>query len=228
LTPISEATFIHFLRAAFVVIVPSSAPRGALNRAGWKAPLVARRSVWPKAEGSRPLEARGRWQAALTTPGRPGTARQLVPGKRDGKVYARNQCHKASQHETGSNLVDMGRGGVHARIFGRLRSRWVKDGQEAMGKDCGVPMARPQGHSWTPTPSNGSRTNVGTDRRHPPASIPRWRREGSPSANGVGRDTGPVVVVGVTSHQGGRESRPQGKGGQRDRSGSAAMPGGRR
>jgi hypothetical protein len=27
-------------------------------------------------------------------------------------------------------------------------------------------------------------------------------------------DTGPVVVVGVTPHQGGRESRPQGQGGQ--------------
>jgi hypothetical protein len=27
-------------------------------------------------------------------------------------------------------------------------------------------------------------------------------------------DTGPVVVVGVTPHQGGRESRPQGEGGQ--------------
>ena len=37
---------------------------------------------------------------------------------------------------------------------------------------------------------------------------------GSPTGREPYGDTGPVVVVGVTPHQGGRESRPQGEGGQ--------------
>ena len=37
---------------------------------------------------------------------------------------------------------------------------------------------------------------------------------GSPTGREPYGDGGPVVVVGVTPHQGGRESRPQGEGGQ--------------
>jgi hypothetical protein len=37
---------------------------------------------------------------------------------------------------------------------------------------------------------------------------------GSPKGREPYGDAGPVVVVGVTPHQGGRESRPQGEGGQ--------------
>ena len=35
-------------------------------------------------------------------------------------------------------------------------------GREATVNACGVAVAMPQGHSWAPTPSNGSRVNVGT------------------------------------------------------------------
>ena len=34
--------------------------------------------------------------------------------------------------------------------------------REATVNDCGVAVARLQGHSWAPTPSKGSRVNVGT------------------------------------------------------------------
>ena len=34
--------------------------------------------------------------------------------------------------------------------------------REATVKDCGVAVAKLQGHSWAPTPSKGSRVNVGT------------------------------------------------------------------
>ena len=37
---------------------------------------------------------------------------------------------------------------------------------------------------------------------------------GSPKERELNGDAGLVVVVGVTPHQGGRESRPQGEGGQ--------------
>ena len=85
-------------------------------------------------------------------------------------------------------------------------------GREATVKVCGVAVAMLQGHSWTPTPSNGSTVNVGTISAVPsPASIllvggkarrrlmlPRW-------------GGGPVVVRG-------RESRSHGEGVQRVRS----------
>jgi len=82
-------------------------------------------------------------------------------------------------------------------------------------KVCGVAVAMLQGHSWAPTPSNGSTVNVGTISAVPsPASIllvggkarrrlmlPRW-------------GGGPVVVRG-------RESRSHGEGVQRARSNRA-------
>jgi hypothetical protein len=44
--------------------------------------------------------------------------------------------------------------------------------------------------------------------------VRRRRTAGSPTGREPYGDGVPVVVVGVTSHQGGRESRPQGKGAQ--------------
>jgi hypothetical protein len=52
--------------------------------------------------------------AALTTPGRAGTARRSGSGKQDGKVYeCRNQWWNPLKARTGSNLADMGRAAVH-------------------------------------------------------------------------------------------------------------------
>jgi hypothetical protein len=61
------------------------------------------------AEGSLIREVLGRAGAALTTPGRAGTARRCGPGKRDGEEYARNRRLKSLKTEPVPNLVDMGR-----------------------------------------------------------------------------------------------------------------------
>src|SRR6266511_4997709 len=102
-------------------------------------------------------------------------------------------------------------------------------GGEATLKVCGVGVAKLPGYSWPPTWTSGFVTNVGTTRGRP------HRRAAGP-VDGQARcqpmatwwGGGPGVVVGVTTHQGGRESRPQGQGGQQAGSTDAGMPGGRR
>ncbi len=120
----------------------------------------------------------------------------------------------ASQDETtSSNLVDPG--WAAARTFASAEGTpWLGDvaGREATVNACGVAVAMLQGHSWAPTPSRGSRVNVGTIPAVPsPASSPlaggKARRRSMPP----GWDGGPVVVRG-------RESRPHGEGVQRVRS----------
>jgi hypothetical protein len=86
-------------------------------------------------------------------------------------------------------------------------------------KACGVVVARLQGHSWTPTPSNGWRVNVGTI---PPVPPRRPARVVGGKARcrlmPVGWGGGPVVVRG-------RESRSHGEGVQRVRSRTAERGG---
>jgi len=137
-------------------------------------------------------------------------------------VYVRNQRRNAPQVATSSNLADLGWAAVHARrvLVGDFWAGIDVAGREATLKCCGVGVARPQGYSWAPTPSNESRVNVGTVRRRPPRVGERgWA--GASSAVDVGRGGASVVVRG-------RESRPHGEGRQRVRSGRAARPGGRR
>lgn len=93
--------------------------------------------------------------------------------------------------------------------------------REATVKACGVTVAKLQGHSWAPTPSNGSGVNVGTIPAVPsPAGSllvgGKARRRLMPPGWGGG----PVVVRG-------RESRSHGEGVQRVRSINADR-GGRR
>jgi putative transposase len=65
--------------------------------------------------GAAEFRGRGmRWEAAPTTPGRAGTARRCGFGKRDEKLYARNQCLTPRNRPAGSNLADLGRDAVHA------------------------------------------------------------------------------------------------------------------
>ncbi len=88
-------------------------------------------------------------------------------------------------------------------------------------KACGVAVAMLQGHSWAPTPSNGSRVNVGTTPAVPSpdsATLAGGKARRLPTPPGWGG--GPVVVRG-------RESRSHGEGVQRVRSISAER-GGRR
>ncbi len=84
---------------------------------------------------------------------------------------------------------------------------------------CGVAVARPQGHSWAPTPSKGSGMNVGTTPAVPDLvscllSGGKARRRPMPPGWGGG----PVVVRG-------RESRSHGEGVQCVRSDDASCGG---
>jgi hypothetical protein len=76
--------------------------------------------------------------AALTTPGRTGTARRSGSGKRDEKVYVRNQRLKAPQ-----------------ALGGELLGRKQVTASEATLNARGLGVARSHGHSWAPNSSNG-------------------------------------------------------------------------
>jgi len=101
-------------------------------------------------------------------------------------------------------------------------------GPEVMVKVCGVAMTRLPGHSWTPTSTTGRMSERGNR-----LGLPSWLAIQVASGQvrrrlmTRGRGGGLVVVVGLTTHQGGRESRPQGEGGQQVRSSGVGMPGGR-
>lgn len=90
-------------------------------------------------------------------------------------------------------------------VWGTLRLVDVAS-REATVNICGVAVAMLQGHSWTPTPSNDWRMNVGTILPVPLHHLSRMvdgkaRRR----LTLVGWGGGPVVVRG-------RESRPHGEG----------------
>jgi len=158
-------------------------------------------------------------EAALTTPGQVSTVRWSGSGKRDGKVYVRNQRLKAPQEQaTSSNLTDLGWVAARTRFVRGTPASVDVAGREATLKCCGVGVARPHGHRWAPNPLNGSRVNVGTDPAAPAVIVSavagKARRRLMPS----GRGGGAVVVRG-------RESRPHGEGPQRDRSVNAERGG---
>ena len=95
---------------------------------------------------------------------------------------------RPSSQTTGSNLVDLGRAAARTRRIGAGNSRAGHvAGREATVNACGVVVAMPQGHSWAPTPSNGSGVNVGTIPAVPsPAGSQVGRREGPSSADAAG------------------------------------------
>ena len=71
----------------------------------------------------------------------------------------RNQRLNAPQEQTtSSNLADMGWVAARTRMdSGELLGRLMSLTREATLKGCGVGVARPQGHSWAPNSSSGSR-----------------------------------------------------------------------
>lgn len=189
-------------------------------------------AFWPsqrpdEAGGSRAREVPREVGAAPTTTGRPGTARRGGPAKRDGQVHVcRNQWWNPLKWNVGSNLADRGRSAVHTRIAaarrGTLGSVLGLAGSEATVKVCGVAVARLQGKSWAPIPSNEHTVNVGTIPRSP--SPPAGQAGGGQThrrsmSSGWG---GAAVVVR------GRESRSHGQGRQRVRSVETGRSGGRR
>ena len=124
---------------------------------GHRPRLVAASRVKLGAAYSVETDGHGR-QAAPTTTGRASTARWLGSGKRDGKVYVRNQRQNAPQEQTtSSNLADVGWVAARTRKDGGELPGWLMtSAQEATSKDCGVGVARPQGQSWAPNSSIGS------------------------------------------------------------------------
>ncbi len=138
---------------------------------------------------------------------------------------------KPLNRPTSSNLADMG--WVAVRTGRPMAGRELLAGVdslrvEATVKAHGVVVAMPLGQSWTPTPSTGRVVNVGTVRCRPRRAQPVHGRAGALSAVGIGRGGGFVVVAGVTTRQGGRESRPQGEGSQQVSRAGQGRPGGRR
>jgi len=143
----------------------------------------------------------------------------------------RNQCIKPLKRPTSSNLADMGWVAVRTDwrlLVGNSSPELIPFRREATVKAHGVVVAMPLGQSWTPTPPIGRVVNVGTVRCRPRLVQPARGRAGALSAVGTGRGGGLVVVAGVTTRHGGRESRPQGEGGQQVSSRSKGRPGGRR
>ena len=87
-------------------------------------------------------------------------------------MYARNQCQTSLKSTTSSNLTDPGWAAVRTGTGMVLETPAPVNvaGREATGKDCGVAVAIPQGHSWAPPLSNGTTVNVGTLPAAPPPS----------------------------------------------------------
>ncbi len=143
----------------------------------------------------------------------------------------RNQCVKPLNRPTNSNLADMGWVAVRTdqqMLVGNSSPGLMPFRWEATVNAHGVVVAMPLGQSWAPTPPIGRVVNVGTIRCRPRLVQPARERAGALSAEGTGWGGGLVVVAGVTTRRGGRESRPQGEGGQQVRSERRGRPGGRR
>src|SRR5947199_4177544 len=103
------------------------APRGALDRAVMKGhrgqPVAA---GWCKLGAAYPAGTGGYgWQAAPTKPGRVSTVRWSGSGKRDGKVYVRNQRSNASQENPPARIWQMWAGQQRAPGgLGRRGTPW--------------------------------------------------------------------------------------------------------
>jgi hypothetical protein len=193
----------------------------------WKGSAFGSSQRPNEAGGSRAREVPGEVGAAPTTTGRSGTARRGGPGKRDGQVYVcRNQWLNPLKWNDGSNLVDMGRSAVHTRVTSVVRvtlgSVLGLAGSEATVKVCGVTVARLQGKSWAPIPSNEHVVNVGTISGSP--SPPTGQVDGGQTHRQLTSPGWGGVAVVVRD----RESRSHGQGRQRVRGCGTGRSGGRR
>ena len=140
---------------------------------------------------------------AASSPDKAGTDqhRQMVrvrQARREGVTRVNQRLNAPQEQTTSSNLTD--RGWVVTRTPRACAGRGTSEpvdvaGREATLKTCGVGVARSQGHSWAPTPSKGSRMNVGTFPTAPPG--PAASGEGGKVRRRLmlsGRGGGPVVV----------------------------------
>jgi hypothetical protein len=125
----------------------------------------------------------------------------------------------ASQRRTGSNLADLGR---RRRAPASLITETGNspDGRRADGEAgvtcCGVATAMSQGPSRVPPPPSDQQVNTGTTSGLPRGPRSQRGRSGWAHRRPTGQGWGgaAVVVAGVTTCHGGRESRSQGEGRQ--------------
>jgi hypothetical protein len=192
-----------------------------IDRVGWKDPPSACRSRSSEAGGSLILGTQGRVGAAPTTTGRAGTVRRFGSGKRDEKVYERNQCRRPLSDAPTPNLTDMGREAAHACWWATPKPIGVSS--------VGRPRRRSAAYPWRccrGTAGRLPRRPVVSERgNHSGAALRPATLAGGGQVRGrlLGPGWGGALVV-----VGGRESRSQGEGGQRVRSGWPGMSGGRR
>ena len=104
----------------------------------------------------------------------------------------------------------------------RLLEGVIPADTEATRKACGVLVARLQGKSWAPPPSNDDMVNVGTGLRLPDVVLVT-NTTGKACCQPLISDRGGVLVV-----VRGWESQPHGEGEQQVRSIGTEIPGGRR
>ena len=198
---------------------------------GWKTSTAGLSWQPGEAEGS---PSRGTPGRVVSGPDNAGTcgycqAARVRQARREG-VREEPVC-KAPQstHQLKSGGHGLGCGAHRLADAGRELLAGVDSlRREATVKAHGVVVAMPLGQSWTRTPPIGRVVNVGTVRCRPRLVQPARERAGALSAVGTGRGGGLVVVAGVTTRRGGRESRPQGEGGQQVRSRRGGTPGDRR
>ena len=150
-----------------------------------------------------------------SSPDKAGTGQycQMVwvrQARRKGVTKVNQRLNAPQEKTTSSNLADVGWVATRTRTaamscWGPFGSGDVA-GREATVNACGVVVAMLQGHSWAPTPSKGSRMNVGTIPIVPsPASCQLVGRKTCRRSMLSGWDGGPVVVRT-------RESRVHGEG----------------
>ena len=161
--------------------------------------------------------------AALTTPGRVGTARRCGSGQRDEKVYARNQCLTPLNGPPAQIWrIWAGRGAYPTPLCG-AGNFWSRCDNRPGGHGEDLRCNRGDAAGVELGASLVDRLRDERGNRPVSPSLPcsqRGRRAGTSSADGTGRGGGFVVV-------GGRESRSHGEGSQQVSGGSVGIPGGR-
>jgi len=180
-----------------------------------------------EAGGSLNLETQAR---TGSSPDNDGTGRhcqtiRVRQARRNGASRSEPVVEPPQAGNTGSNLADLGRAAVgqssELPATGSGRVGYLP-GRRPSRKPAAYRWQRLQGKSWAPPPSIGREVNVGTIRRLPSRAtslVARGQARRRPMAPGWD---------GVRGVVGGRESRPQGEGGQRSCSAGECGAGGRR
>ena len=185
-----------------------------------RTPPLAHRSGLVEAEGSLTAETRGRVGAALTTTGRVGTARRPGSGKRDEKVYERNQ------RQSPVSLPP-------------AQTWWMRAGLQCtlpFGSDSALGSSGSRRRPWGRSAAYVWRCCRGIVGRltRQPGGGERGNRHGSPSCLAIQAGSGQVRRrLSIRVRGGGsvvvreRESRSHGEGTQQVRSLGVGRPGGR-